>query len=287
MSLPFVSVIIPTFNDSERLASCLEALEEQSYTGDYEILVVDNGSTTLPVVTGRARLLQEAQPGSYNARNRALAEASGTVLAFTDSDCIPHRDWLAAGVKAVTASDDIGLVGGSVQIKPMSGGAPNVAELYEMATAFPQETYIREGLYAATANMFTKRSVMDRVGSFNGQLRSGGDTEWGQRTAAAGYRLVYAPDAVVDHPARSHDEILRKLRRTVGGARDRWPGWAETMRFAARHLLPPRSRIRRATKLKGVNARRRALVVAYCCYLNWYCATQRLSLQFTGTASSR
>ncbi|MBB4860836.1 glycosyltransferase involved in cell wall biosynthesis [Novosphingobium chloroacetimidivorans] len=286
MSLPSVSVIIPTYND-ERLAACLAALEQQDYAGPYEVIVVDNGSDVLPTVTGRARLLQEAKPGSYNARNRALGEATGTILAFTDSDCVPHPGWLSAGVSAVTNEPDIGLAGGQVQITPMSGAKPSLAELYEVAIAFPQETYVREGKYAATANMFTTRSVMETVGPFNNKLRSGGDAEWGQRTAAAGYRLVYVDGAVVDHPARTHDEIMHKLRRTTGGERDRRPGWLQCVRFCARHLPPPRSRIRRVLALKGIDPARRAALVGYCVFIYWRHAAERLRLQITGAHSSR
>jgi len=288
MTLPTVSVIIPTYNDNARLARCLKALEHQDYAGDYEILVVDNGSNVLPIVSGRARLLQEAKPGSYNARNRALQEATGTVLAFTDADCRPHPGWLTAGVAAVTAAPNIGLAGGRVKITPAQDVDPTLVELFEMAIAFPQETYLREGRYAATANMFTTRAVMDRSGPFNGALRSGGDAEWGQRTSAAGYDLVYAADATVDHPARAtHEEFTSKLRRTVGGERDRRPGWGPGLRFAARHFLPPRSRIKRALKLEGVSLPRRALLVGYCVFINWKHAAYRIQLQFSRVDSQR
>jgi glycosyltransferase involved in cell wall biosynthesis len=288
MTLPTVSVIIPTYNDNERLSRCLEALEQQDYAGLFEVLVVDNGSDTAPCVTGRARLLRERKAGSYNARNRALEEAIGTVLAFTDADCRPHRGWLSAGVAAVSTSSNIGLAGGRVLVTSMSGDKPTLVELFEMAIAFPQETYVKEGHYAATANMFTTREVMDKVGPFNGSLRSGGDADWGQRVATAGYKLVYAPDATIDHPARvSHQEIVSKLRRTVGGERDRHPGWKNGLRFAVRHVLPPRSRIRRALKLKDITYSQRVSVVGYCILVNWNYAVYRLKLQFSRASSHR
>jgi glycosyltransferase involved in cell wall biosynthesis len=283
-----VSVIIPTYNDGDRLAQCLAALENQDYAGEYEILVVDNGSDVLPTITGRARLLHEEEPGSYNARNRGLKEAKGAVLAFTDADCRPHPGWLSAGVAAGTASPDIGLVGGRVIVTSMPGQRPTLAELFETAIAFPQETYVKQGKYAATANMFTTRAVMNKVGVFNGQLRSGGDADWGQRVAAAGYQLVYAADAAIEHPARaSHREITAKLRRTVGGERDRHPGWAPAMRFTARHVMPPRSRIRCALRLEGISLLDRALVAGYCIVVNLYQAAYRLQLQLSGAGSPR
>lgn len=288
MTAPTVSIIIPTYNDNERLARCLAALEAQDYPGPFEIIVVDNGSMELPVLSGRARLLEEARPGSYNARNRGLAEATGEVLAFTDSDCRPHPGWLSAGVRAVTAAPDVGLVGGAVRIMPMSGAEATLSELYEMAVAFPQESYVKRGRFAATANMITRRDVMDKIGPFSSRLRSGGDADWGQRTAGAGYRLVYADDAVVDHPARSdHREVSIKMRRTVGGERDRRPEWTHALRFSARQMLPPRSRLRAALSLPGVPLSRRLQVAGYCLYINWIQAIYRLELQLSGGESSR
>ncbi|WP_197277003.1 glycosyltransferase family 2 protein [Sphingomonas profundi] len=285
---PAVSIIIPVFNDADRLALCLSALEAQDYPGPFEILVVDNGSKVLPAVTGRARLLQEATPGSYAARNHALAEATGEVLAFTDSDCVPHPGWLSAGVAALVAAPEIGMVGGRVRIQAMSGGRPNMAELFEVAVAFPQERYIRDGHYAATANMFTRRAVMDKVGPFDARLRSGGDADWGQRVHRAGYAQVYAADAVLDHPARaSQSEIFTKLRRTVGGERDRRPGWGHALRFAARHAVPPRTRIRAALGMADTALPTRLRVAAYCVGINWSYAAYRLWLQASGRTSSR
>jgi GT2 family glycosyltransferase len=285
---PSVSIIIPVFNDPERLALCLRSLEAQDYAGPFEILVVDNGSTVLPTVTGRARLLTESTPGSYAARNRALTEATGKILAFTDSDCVPAPCWLREGVAALRSGPNIGLAGGRVRIVPMSTGTPNLAELFESAVAFPQDRYIRDGRYAATANMFTTRAVMDHVGPFNSRLRSGGDADWGQRVAAAGYDLVYAPDAVMDHPARaSQDEIFTKLRRTVGGERDRRPGWAQALRFAARHAVPPRTRMLSALHLADTSLPRRVQVAAYCVAINWSYAGYRLWLQTSRGSSAR
>src|SRR5262245_46024865 len=101
--LPFVSVIIPVYNNPDGLRRCLHALEAQTYPKSrYEIIVVDNGSDTPPADMVRAfdrvTLLEEAVPSSYAARNRGLAQARGEVIAFTDSDCIPAPDWLAHGV---------------------------------------------------------------------------------------------------------------------------------------------------------------------------------------------
>ena len=69
--------------------------------------------------------------------------------------------------------------------------APTLAELWELERAFPQERYLRELHFSVTANAFTTRAVIERVGTFNADLKSGGDREFGERVWAAGLPLVY------------------------------------------------------------------------------------------------
>src|SRR5690554_6136694 len=93
--LPFVSVIIPTYHDWERLRLCLDSLNRQTYPKErYEIIVVNNDpEDVVPanfVVPNNFTILEESKPGSYAARNRAIQAAKGEIYAFTDSDCQPH-----------------------------------------------------------------------------------------------------------------------------------------------------------------------------------------------------
>jgi glycosyltransferase involved in cell wall biosynthesis len=285
---PLVSVIIPVFNDQERLTIALTALENQSYPGPYEILVVDNGSTELPVVTGRARLLSETRPGSYNARNRALKEAGGEVIAFTDSDCIPATDWLEAGVNALRANPAAGLIGGKVILFAEDAVHPTLAEAFEMATGFPQKHYVVNGHYAATANVFTRREVLKDVGFFDGTLKSGGDAEWGNRVFEAGYALAYDDRVIIRHPARSsHAEIARKVRRTTGGERDRRPGVGNMLRFSIRHLFPPRRRLCAIFRMSEMGVGLRLRLLCYAIYINWLHSFERVRLQLSGIGSDR
>ena len=117
----FVSVIIPVFNDAKRLKICLAALEKQTYPQDYyEIIVVDNGSDkSLENVVRqfpRVKLACCLDPGSYAARNHGIYIAKGEILAFTDSDCIPARDWLETGVKCLLTTANCGLLAGKIEI---------------------------------------------------------------------------------------------------------------------------------------------------------------------------
>src|SRR5688572_22754402 len=153
----FVSVIIPVLNDGDRLHRCLAALEEQTYPGDrFEVIVVDNGSKHDPAEIvaefPHAKLAREAKPSSYAARNVGIALAKGDILAFTDSDCVPTKQWLEAGVAALTSSPDCGMVAGAVEVFCKDEQNPTAVELFERVSAFPQERYLREYHYGVTAN---------------------------------------------------------------------------------------------------------------------------------------
>ncbi len=97
------SVIIPTFNGAGKIAGCLRALRRQEFSGTFETIVVNDGSTdrTLEVLREfpEARVLTQSNAGPAAARNRGARAASGDILVFTDDDCEPFPDWLALMLK--------------------------------------------------------------------------------------------------------------------------------------------------------------------------------------------
>jgi GT2 family glycosyltransferase len=153
-------------------------------------------------------------------------------VAFTDADCRPARDWLRAAVRALQEDPPADVVGGAVELVYDSGRPAGGAEWYEHLHGFPQEDYVRRG-FAVTANLVTRRSVLERVGPFDASLASGGDAEWGRRVTSAGGILRYAADARVSHPARATREaLIRKGRRTTRGVATkalRLPGGRRTV----------------------------------------------------------
>lgn len=225
MSTPFVSVVVPVYNDPERLSACLRALATQDYPADrFEVVVVDNASTedvrsAIPVDDPRFRLLHEARRGSYAARNTGVAAARGDLLAFTDADCRPRQDWIRSGVVALQTEPVPDAVAGRIQLVFSGGAQPATApELYESLHEFQQAKYVDRWGWAATANVFVSAEVFGRVGRFDARLRSGGDMDWGTRLTGSGGVLRYAPAVVVDHPSRpSWPEMTRKAIRVAEG----------------------------------------------------------------------
>jgi glycosyltransferase involved in cell wall biosynthesis len=253
MSSCDVTVIIPVKDDAARLRTCLEALSVQDFDGTLEVLVVDNGSGDAPEAvvedfTG-VRMLSEPHPSSYAARNTAVRQARGRVLAFTDSDCIPSVMWVRAGHERIVRTQRPTFVAGHVRVFSRPGTEPTPVEQYELLQAFPQKVYVEQYGYGVTANLFVAAENFHFVGFFDHELVSSGDRDWGQRATEAGVTGEYAPDVVVNHPARrSLRDLRRKTERVQIGelqmrTRDREPAWDAAIIRAM--LRPPLGRILR------------------------------------------
>ena len=215
---PYVSIIVPLYNDSGRIELLLESLLVQDYPKDMlEIIVIDNNSTDTSkeiVQKFPVTLLEENEiQSSYAARNKGIRNAKGQVLVFIDSDCVADSKWLRKGVcKILTESAD--LVGG--QAKFTFSEKRTAAEYYDSLTNLALESKIDRGV-AATCNLFVKAEVFKSIGLFPDHVKSGGDVRWTGKATKNGFSLVYAPDAVVYHPARFLGQLLRKLYRVGVG----------------------------------------------------------------------
>ncbi len=213
---PTISVVIPVYNGEDVLPRCLDACANQEgLEEDYEIVVVDNGSTdsTLGILKeyskryGNIRYIEESKRSSYAARNRALKETDSQTLVFTDADTIPSAGWLAAYIKCLKDHDGIKLIGGAVDV---TADESNACAVYDKLNYLNQEMFVKEKDFAATANVLVDRSVFDEVGEFDPDLISGGDLEFGLR-ATARFEMIYCSAAVVEHPAR--DSLVKVLKK--------------------------------------------------------------------------
>lgn len=167
---PTFTVVIPVLDMAATIGPCLDALVGQSLpTAQFDVIVVDNGSTdgTADVVaTYPVTLLHEATPGACHARNRGIAAARGTFIAFTDADCVPSRGWLAAYARAC-ASDEVDIVAG-----PLAVLDPDASVLSQYSASLgqyaPERTLAHPTFpYAATGNLCVRRALFDAVGPFN------------------------------------------------------------------------------------------------------------------------
>jgi glycosyltransferase involved in cell wall biosynthesis len=206
-----VSVIVPARDAAGRIERTLDALTRQDFDGEHEVVVVDDGSvddTAAIAERAGARVVRHAHArGPADARNAGVGVASGRILAFTDSDCVPDRGWLRAGV---AACEDADLVQGRVEPEP--GDPPGS---FDHTIAVREETLLYE-----TANLFVTREWFDRTGGFRAFIdpsegHFGEDVVFAWSARRLGARTAFAPEALVHHEIvrRPASEWIRERRR--------------------------------------------------------------------------
>lgn len=241
---PDIAVIIPHYNDVDRLERCLTELMRNDLRGA-EILVVDNNSPAppdrlhgdFPLV----RFLSETEKGAGPARNRGVQESSAPVLAFIDADCVPDRDWLSVA-RAVAPKAD--LVGGRVDVFDETPPPRSGAEAFEKVFAFDFRTYIEVKGFSGSGNLVTTRAVFEDVGPFRTVVSE--DSDWSYRATAKGYRLIYEDGLRVSHPSRADWTALRtKWRRLTQESyalqQSARPGLAGRLRWGIKAIAMPAS----------------------------------------------
>jgi glycosyltransferase involved in cell wall biosynthesis len=197
-----LSVIVPAYNAQETIGLTLTALVEQDFQGQYEIIVVDDGSSdqTAQVIRSFPRVIyiHQSNAGPAAARNIGAKEAQGQVLAFTDSDCIPHKDWLSKLLNGFVTSD-VGVVMGSYGI---ANDQSRLAWCVYKEILFRHERLLSDfpkvfGSY----NFCILKNMFDQVGGFDLSYRnaSGEDNDLSYKINSAGYRIYFERKALVDH----------------------------------------------------------------------------------------
>ena len=250
------SVVIATRNRAALLRRCVEAVAAQEKPpGGFEVLIVDSASTDqTPRVAdelaqkyaGKVRAVREDRPGLSRARNRALRETEGELLAFLDDDAVPQPRWLHSLVKTMDESGAVAVGGRVIGIWP--AGAPP-RWLHEhvrnfVAGASPQGDQARPygpAEWPGGGNSLIRRQAIEAAGGFNERLGrigdnllSGEEVELFQQIARTGLPMIFAPDAVIHHQV--HGERLR-------------PGWIIRRMWAegvSRARIDPPPRLRRA-----------------------------------------
>lgn len=219
---PIISVVVPTYNDSARLEKCINALLQQSLPrNNYEIIVIDNNSSDSCIkikkkYEGSVVFLSEHRQGSYVARNKGVFHAKGKILAFTDADCIPDKDWLATGLSLSKLHGPRAVIGGRI-VQFVEGMPLSRAMLeFQKAASLNQEMNYLLGFFA-TANMFVYKQVFLEVGFFNDIMISCGDREWGYRAKKSGLIFYYAKTLRVKHPFRDWPNLLQRKKRVLYG----------------------------------------------------------------------
>ena len=239
---PLVTVVVCTRDRPDDMKLCLEAITKLDYS-KLDILVVDNAPKTeatkelVETHYPQVRYVREPRPGLDWARNRAILEAKGEIIAYTDDDVVVDPGWVKAIAKTFTENSEVmGLAGLVVpyelETEPqvlfeMNGGFGKGFERkwYRVNRGEPIPWYfLGTGNVGTGANMAYRRSVFNQIGGFDPALDVGtvtngaGDCEMFFRVIKEGHTLVYEPNAVIRHRHRSSYQKLRAQLSYNGGA---------------------------------------------------------------------
>jgi O-antigen biosynthesis protein len=231
---PAVTVAICTRDRSGSIGSTLDSLLHQEYR-NYEIVVVDNApsdnATEQLIRTSypRVRYVRESRPGLDWARNRAIHEARGEILAYIDDDAIADRLWVRSLVAAFD-SPEVMCVTGLVAPARLDTPAQELFERFGYSKGFsrlhfnmqthpPTNLFPYKGYHGTGCNSAFRRSVFEQVGLFDPRLDmgtpvpGGGDHDMFTRIIRAGFTLCYDPAPLVFH---DHIADMRTLARKLG-----------------------------------------------------------------------
>lgn len=262
---PDVAVIIPHYNDPDRLIRCLEALVPQA-GDDVEIVVADNASTVdithIRAAFPTVRFVVQPESGAGPARNLGVAETTAPWIMFIDADCLPAPDWLAVG-RAIAKADHV--IGGRVDVFHETPAPKSGAEAFEQVFAFKMQAYLERDAFLGAGNLVTSRALFEKVGGFRPAVSE--DKEWSQRAAATGFTLNFEDRLAVGHPSRQDWAALQRKWQRLGVEAFLLDGQggAGRLKWAAKALMMPVSALvhaPRILKAEGLTAQEkgRALV---------------------------
>ncbi len=219
---PYISVIVPAYNCSDTITKCIESLLAQDYP-NYEIIIVDDGSTddTHDICRSyddRIKLIQTSNGGPSRARNIGVREARGDIVAFTDSDCLAHEQWL----NQLNRGFDKGLVAGvgGNQVSPSDEShfgktIQDTLSILGFATSYMKpHSSITKTQHNPSCNSAYRKKCFEEIGGFDESMWPGEDVDLDYRLMQRGYTLIRNPEAIVSHyRPQSIPELSGMMRR--------------------------------------------------------------------------
>lgn len=203
-----ISVVIPVFNSERHIERTLNSILEQKCAEyDLELIAVNDGSkdSTLEILnrfSQQITILNQENQGPATARNTGGKAANGEIILFTDSDTVPHKDWINKMFYAFQ-DPEIHVCAGTYSIaNPQSYLARIIqSEIENRYSRF--EEYIRFG---GTYNLGVRKALFMGTGGFNESFRhaSGEDNDFCYKILKTGNKIKFCPEAKVAHFHTEH-----------------------------------------------------------------------------------
>lgn len=206
-----VSIVIPALNEEKYIGKTLEAVTNLDYP-DYEIFVVDNGSTdtTSDIVRSfpRVQLIQIPERGITKAREAGRRAATGEIIAQLDADSTPPKHWLTRGTShfknpnIVAVSGPYLYEGGPWWFKSV---AFVVQVIFYPTTNILMRT-LRSGAVLIGSNVFVRASTLEAIGGYDTSIAFyGEDSDTARKVSKLG-RVCYAPRLYIYSSARRFEK---------------------------------------------------------------------------------
>tara|TARA_R100001143_G_scaffold63603_3_gene73742 strand:- start:13745 stop:14650 length:906 start_codon:yes stop_codon:yes gene_type:complete len=210
-----VTVIVPILNAQKYIDEFLEALLAQTYPNELiQMIIIDNGSSDKSVEIAKKYpvkiIFEDEIKSPYAARNRGLEVATGDFIALIDANKIPHKDWLMEGITSMK-EQKADLLGGDIQFSLPD--PPTASNLYDSITFNNNYRLVTTENGSAAGNLFFRRSLIDKLGAFPENFRSGMDIWWTQKAVRSGFKLSYSEKAIVYCKPRNFIEVIFKSYR--------------------------------------------------------------------------
>ena len=220
---PSVSVVVCAYNAAATIDECLTAIEQLRYQ-EFEVIVVNDGSTD---ATGSIAdqhqcvcVIHTANAGLGAARNVGLERAAGEIVAYTDADVRVDPDWLTYLVQRF-ADPDVVAAGGP-NVVPADDAW--VAQCVARAPGAPTHVLLEDRLaeHIPGCNCAFRRDALLAVGGFDSRfVRAGDDVDVCWRLQARGWKIGFAPAALVWHHHRP--SVRTYVRQQIGyGEGETW-----------------------------------------------------------------
>ena len=237
-SWPAVSVIVCVYNGADTLDACLGALERLDYPR-VEVIIVDDGSTddssAIATRYSRVTLIRTPNGGLSAARNVGLSKASGEIVAYLDSDARPEPEWLSYLVQPFLSTRVAG-VGGPNLVPPED---PWYSQCVARAPGGPSHVLLDDRIaeHIPGCNMAFRRDVLLALDGFNPVfVRAGDDVDLCWRLQARGWKIGFAPGALVWHHHRG--SLAGYWHQQVGyGESEAWLKPLHPAKFVGRRAI--------------------------------------------------